>query len=228
MADQDVEKFLEEVFSENDTAKVREMEDIVLDPLLDEIDLLIQDSVKEFVRAILVRAPESFWNAASGKLGDQLYPPDEHEKGGNILHVKRVVRSVFMLSEVYDFDPEEQDIVIAAALLGSITKFLPIADDYILDPMYPYTVDRYIQEIIAQEMSSPDNPGSSSLMVEQSTVEDILRVMRCQLGRWSPIPETVPLSPAEWILHVSDMITTKMHVIIDGDEVKDERWPTGN
>ena len=228
MASRDLDDLLNSILEEDGSAeKIKEMEDTILYPLLEEIDLLIDGSVKEFVRAVLVRAPESFWVAPASK-SEELNPPDEHEEGGNITHVKRLVRCAIMLSDAQNYDPEEQDLLVAAALISNATKFLPIKDDYILDPMYPYTVDRFVQEVMGDEiknMAEPASEGASTtLLISGSDIDAILRLVRCHMGRFSAIPETFPSSMAEWTLHFADILTTKMHYIIDGEDVEEDRW----
>lgn len=228
MADSNIGDFLDSILANEDQSKYKELEDTILYPLLDEIDLLIDDPIKEFVRSILVRAPEGFWEAPASQ-NELLNPPDEHEDGGHITHVKRLVRCAFLLAEAQDYDPQEQDILLAAALLSGVTKFIPIDGSYVMDPMYPYTLDRYVQQIIRDEVKQmtslhETNRVSTTLLIDGSDIDAILRLVRCHMGRYSAIPETFPKNLAEWTLHFADILTTKMHYIIDGDEVIETRW----
>lgn len=228
MADNSIEDFLSSILDFSEYDKYKELEDTILYPLLDEIELLISDSVKEFVRSVLVRAPGGFWEAP-GSQHELMNPPDEHGPGGHIIHVKRLVRCAFLLAEAQNYDPQEQDLLIAAALISGVTKFIPVEDSYIMDPMYPYTVDRYIQQIITDEIKQmttlhEPNRVSTTLLIDSSDIDSILRLVRCHMGRYSAIPETFPKTLAEWTLHFADILTTKMHYIIDGDEVLESRW----
>lgn len=227
MADRDISSFLESVLQESEKDKLRQMEDTILYPLLEEVELILNDSIKSFVRAILIRAPHSFWVAPSSD-NPLLNPPDEHEEYGNILHIQRFVRCAITLAEAQDYDPIEQDTLIAAALISSVTKFIPIDDTYVIDQMYPYTLDRFVQNVMREEaknLSDPDLQGvSTTLSTSGEDIDRIMRLVRCHLGRFSAIPETFPKNMIEWTLHFADLLTTKMHFIIDGEDVEESRW----
>lgn len=227
MADQELESFLESILHANDEDSLQKLEEAILEPLKEEIDLLIIDSIRQFVCSVLARAPRSFWEAPATDSA-LLHPIDEHGYGGNILHVKRLVRTTMLLAEAQNFDPIEQDTIIAAALLSTATKLMLIGDRYIVDPMYPYTVDRFIQEVIHEEVRGMSNADSrrhsTSLLIDTPDLEAILRLVRCHLGIFSAIPETYPKTMAEWTLHFADLITAKMQYVIDGEDVKEQRW----
>jgi hypothetical protein len=44
------------------------------------------------------------------------------------------------------------------------------------------------------------------------------------MGPWSPVPETVPVTYLDMIVHLADNMASKLHYIVDGDNVLKERW----
>lgn len=216
------DKLLDELL--NEQVDYLEMEDKVLAPLLDEINLINDSGIKQFVRSLLLKQT-SFWLIPSSFSGLH-HPPDERGASGNVLHTKRVVRVVMLLSNSQDRSTTEKDILIAAALLHDITKGRDHADGIIrYDEFHPYTVETAVDWARMEDEKMIQEGGtSSSLWIDQEALTQILRLVRCHMGTWSPIPETVPLSTLEWMLHHADLIASKLHWIIDGDDVLEARW----
>lgn len=198
-------------------------EDKTLEPLLAEINRINDQGIRLFVRTILLRAPLPFWRGPSSYSG-KYHPPDEHGYQGTILHTKRTVRIMRLIAKAHDFSQHTTDILLAAALLHDITKgveWTPGTVSY--DPMHPYTVDNFVDWVQEEDQEATANT-SSTLFIEGEEIQQILRLIRCHMGMWSPIPETVPLSEAEWALHMADYLASNLHIIVDGNEVPEWRW----
>jgi hypothetical protein len=122
------------------------------------------------------------------------------------------------LSDSYVLTTEERDIIYAACLIHDITKgrFSDSAEkDLVYDPMHPYTVGEFVKKCQENDKKYGSDISSSTLFLEEETVQSILRLVRCHLGPWSPVPETIPISYLEMIVHISDNIASKLHNIID-------------
>lgn len=207
-------------------------ENKILKPLLSEIGLIVDLGIRSFVRSVLLKA-DVFWYIPSSFSG-KYHPPDERGLGGNVLHTKRVVRVTEMLSDSFGLDEYERDLVLAAALIHDVTKGR-VWDENIgpqYDPFHPYTVDTFVKEAHRLDEVYGREDKSSVMMVTEDTMRQILRLVRCHMGPWSPIPETIPLTNTDMVVHCADNIASKLHEIIDGkDEVREERWllnPDGN
>lgn len=199
-------------------------EDKILAPLLDEIDLIDDPGILSFVRAVLVRAPACFWTESSEFTGDN-FPPDERFSGGTVLHTKRVVRIVRMLLFAQDKSQEEIDQAVAAALIHDITKGTEHPDGYVIyDHMHPYTVDALVSYIMTEDKNNSDETRSATLWISEEHLTNIMRMVRCHMGSWSPIPETVPITNLELTLHLADLLASKLHFLVDGDDIQDYRW----
>jgi HD superfamily phosphohydrolase YqeK len=215
---------LDDLLKEDIFFKNNEEEDKILFPLLDEINLICSIHIKSFVRSVLLKA-ENFWVMPSS-FSDEYHPIDERDEGGNVLHTKRVVRAAEIICESYVIDTEEKDMIYAACLLHDITKGIkkPTENQYTYDPFHPYTVEKFIVWCIDQDKKYTSEASSTTLFVDEITIESILRLIRCHLGPWSPIPETTPANQLEMIVHLADNIASKLHIIIDGKNIIEHRW----
>lgn len=215
---------LDEILANDSPSSLIKDEDKILLPLLEEINMIFDENIRSFVRSILYRA-DSFWampSSASGKY----HPSDEHCAGGNVLHTKRVVRAANVLADSHSLPQEEKDIVIAAVLLHDITKYTRNGKngEFKYDPMHPYTVGIFVEKCQKEDKSYASEYQSSTLFLSEDVVQSILRLVRCHLGPWSPVPETTPITYLDMIVHVADSVASKLHYIVDGNDVIESRW----
>lgn len=215
---------LDELLDENIFFKNNEEENKILAPLLEEINLISSSQIKSFVRSVLLKA-EDFWKIPSSFSG-KYHPIDEHGVGGNVLHTKRVVRAAKIIGESYVLDIQEKDLVYAASLLHDITKGKKDlkSQECIYDPFHPYTVEKFVIWCVDEDKKYTSEGSSTTLYLDDDTINTILRLIRCHLGPWSPVPETIPSTHAEMIVHLADNIASKLHVIVDGEDIMEKRW----
>jgi len=215
--------FLDEIIGSNKKNSI-EQEDEFLMPLIQEINLIKNDDIKSFVRSVLIKA-SSFWEVPSSFSG-KYHPPDEHGVGGNMLHTKRVVRTASVLCASYVLSDEESDVVIAACLLHDVTKGIKREDEesFSYDPMHPYTVQSFVEKCIAHDKEYGDDSGSTTLFIQEEAIQTIMRLIRCHLGPWSPVPETYPITYLDYIVHLADNVASKLHILIEDSELINEKW----
>lgn len=206
------------------SADIMEKEDLILEPLLEEISLIQDQGIRLFVRAMLLAADDLFWSGPSSASG-KFHPPDERGECGNVLHTKRVVRTADIMCASQERSVLERDIVLAACILHDITKIVKIDGQIRSDRMHPYTVDFVLKNIREAELSSEEEPtGSSTMYIDDLALYQIMKCIRSHLGPYSPVPETYPTVINEWIVHLADNIAAHLHEIIDGDKINDSRW----
>jgi len=214
---------LDELLNDEDTTfKPNEEEDTVLSPLLDQINLITNQHIRMFVRSVLLQA-KTFWKIPSSFSGKH-HPVDEHTAGGNVLHTRRVINVAKVLAESYSLNQEERDLIYAACLLHDVTKGVSADDDennFFYDPMHPYTVGIFVRKCQENDKKYGSELSSSTLFLDQETVESILRLIRCHLGPWSPVPETYPTTYLDMIVHISDNIASKLHTIAEDKTQED-------
>lgn len=207
------------------TTEIYDLDNFTLLDLLDEIDIIVDPAIKSFVRSILIKA-DAFWYAAS-TIVETAHPPDEYGEGGLVLHTKRVVRTAIMIANTFDCQPTEFDILVAAALLHDVTKPVWRDDEkktILHDIMHPYTVDSFVEWALQEDQSKTDADINTTLNITEEVLHQILRLIRCSHGVWSPIPETLPVTQLERALHIADLIASNIHHIVDGKDVVEERW----
>lgn len=219
---------LDEILSNEKTAASIKEENQKLKPLLEEIDLIKDENIKSFVRSILLRA-EDFWKIPSSFSG-KYHPLDEHGEGGNVTHTQRVVRVAKVLSDSYSLSDDDRDIVYAACLLHDVTKGVKHSgsESCVYDPMHPYTVAKLIKDCQEYDKKYANEMQSSTILLSEEVVQSILRLVRCHLGPWSPVPETTPITYLDMIVHMADNVASKLHTIIDGDNIIEKRWKIEN
>lgn len=199
-----------------------ETENDRLAPLMPEINMISNESIRSFVRSILLKA-DIFWQIPASFTGKH-HPPDEHGEGGNVLHTKRVVRVVALICESQERDPFECDMMYAAAILHDLTKGVLWGDGTVAyDPLHPITAERFISLVREHDRALATDATSSVLGLEDEVIFGILRMIRCSHGPWSAIPELIPITQMEWNIHLADRIASKLHLITD-EEVLLERW----
>lgn len=218
------ESILDEILNKESDSISLEEENKILKPLEEEIEMISDVNIKSFVKSILLRA-DGFWTIPSSFSG-KYHPPDEHNEGGNVLHTKRVLRAAKVISDSYSLSVEERDLVYAACLLHDVTKgVLDKEKGYFhYDPMHPYTVGKFVEKCQQYDKKYAGESQSSTLFISEETIQSILRLVRCHLGPWSPVPETVPITYLDIIVHLSDNIASKVHYIVDGEDIIEDRW----
>lgn len=214
---------LDEIIDGNKSSQ-QENEDQILATLIDEINLIKDDDVKSFVRSVLLRA-NLFWKIPSSFSG-KYHPPDEHGELGNVIHTKRVVRIADTMCESYTLSAEERDLILAACILHDVTKGIESSDSdsFHYDPMHPYTVHKLVENCIKYDKEYGDDSSSTTLFLQEEAVQTILRLVRCHLGPWSPVPETYPITYLDYIVHLADNIASKIHLYIEDSDLINDKW----
>lgn len=217
------DNILDEILSIKKETSFLKEEDKILEPLLKEIDMIKDEAIKSFVRSILLRA-DAFWKMPSS-FSRKYHPIDEHEAGGNVLHTKRVVRAASIMCDSHSLTDDDRDIVLAACLLHDITKGIDVGLEKMqYDPMHPYTVGYFVKKCQEHDKNFATENQSSTIYLTEEAVQSILRLVRCHLGPWSPVPETIPITYLDIIVHLADNIASKIDYIVDGDSIVKERW----
>ena len=204
-----------------DKSEAASQEDDTLDPLLKEIDSISDESIRSFVRATLLKA-ELFWITPSGhSVLDTA--PDEHGPGGNVLHTKRMVRVAEELCKSYSVTEEERDCVIAACLLHGVTKYFEDSSGQLCyNSMHAYTVGPFVVSCIESDKEIGNDAFSSTLFIGEESVQTILRLIRCHMGPWSPVPETLPITYLDYIVHIAHNMSLNIFKIIKDSDLINE------
>ena len=90
--------------------------------------------------------------------------------------------------------------------------------------MHPYTVNKFVADCIRHDKEYANDSHSSTLFISEENVQSILRLVRCHLGPWSPVPETYPITYMDYIVHLADNIASKVHIVIEDSQLINDRW----
>lgn len=215
---------LDDILTDEKTSKGLALENKKLLPLINEINIISDEAIRSFVRSVLIKS-ELFWEIPASFSG-KYHPQDERSTGGNAIHTKRVVKIANTIAESYSLSIEEKDILIAAALIHDISKgIIPKGStEARYDPMHPYTVGSFIESCRVHDKNFSSDSDSSTLYVSEDVIQSILRLVRCHLGPWSPVPETYPITYLDFILHISDNVASKLHTFIEDSELINPKW----
>jgi hypothetical protein len=164
----------------------------------------IRDSkAKATIIAMLKAAPEEFWFAPSAFSG-KYHDPIEFNMGGQVLHTKRVFRSLMILIDALakELNDEEMDELMCAALIHDTLAGSTGSSDHVSQYR-----DYYGEKL-------PDG------IKDLEWWEGICDTAEHHMGRWSPNnhPDLYPKwysgdeggCPAyDWLVHLADMQATK-------------------
>lgn len=193
---------------------IAEQENEVLSPLLEELSLIDNFDIRQFVRAMLLQAPGSFWVAYAdpSDIAQIPDPTDVHE-GGLVIHLKKAMRILVVLADSWALSRQDKDLVFAACLLKDVCRIVEFEDgDWDFDDMYMYRVDMFVYEARLAAASNHNELNSSAHLITDGSLFDILKIIRHHRGTYSPVPETVPPKDSlPMLLHFADRLAYKMH-----------------
>lgn len=197
--------------------------------IAEELDLIESTAMQDFVKAVLSRSIY-FWvlgvaPAESEVLGE-LWPIDTYGDYGDLRNAKRVARAANVLAESSSIEDDEKDALIAAALIHTATKYVfdTKTGKCNFDIMYPYTLGVLLNSIRNDEQINSIEGVPHTLGISDEQTALISRLVRCHRGPWSMIPETVPSTLLESILHMATQVAMNLDYLIDGEEIILERW----
>ncbi len=182
-----------------------------------EIELIGDPKIAKFVDFIVNEATY-LWEAPIASEFDNRYPPDAYETGGLIKHVKRTVWIFYALDQVAELSPSERDCAIAALLLKECTRVIGVLDDnYIYDPYHLYTVDRFIDLVIANALAAGVDLGEF-IDASKADLDLIARLMHAADGNDSLITETWPGTFLQKLVHYSELLAAQAYYLYVSEE----------
>ena len=161
---------------------------LYLEWLGDELRKIKDDTIRDFVVAGLIKAPNHFWFRSSSSSG-KYHLKDEFIEGGLIKHTKRVCLAAEILMRA-STSSVNQDVVIAACILHDICK--------------------YGDGIIGTEHTVDNHPQLASKLLREiptqcSSKELIINAVERHMGKWG---SNKPVSVEDRVVHLADMIAT--------------------
>ena len=175
----------------------------------EELSLIINPVIKEWVRKTLLNAPGYFYTAMASSTG-KYHPACTCKIGGLIIHVKRAVFMANRLCRGFGIEDADKDIVIAAITLHDIAKVGQGSgsyDDYV---NHPLNAEKYFADFRTED---------------SEVIGKINFCIKHHMGLWTPDSIKKPLkeySNLELVVYIADfMATTKeIDTPLDGDKNK--------
>jgi len=141
-----------------------------------EIDKIKDANLQDFLKMAINHFPEYFWTAPAS--AGKYHYPDERERGGLVLHVRRLCALVPVFTRMHDLNMWEQDILYAACILhDAFSRGIPPNDATFSLPFHP----------LLPRQQFPFN-GVADRYIPSSIYEEIMECVESHLGRWSPSP----------------------------------------
>jgi hypothetical protein len=207
-------KILKEDFVPN-----KETEDVVLEPLMEEIDTIGHDPIRAFVRSILLAAPEWFWKAPSSFEEDGVFQ-DEAGEGGLLVYLKRTMKVFDLLAVSSNLTPEERDIGKAAILIGQMDKYNEDAEKNLTYNIWnAFSVCTKIDKIVEFNALWGKDGISNTLAISGEQIDQIKRVIRVQDGKWTTPPEVRPRNTLELMYHQALYIASSLKWLVERDDL---------
>lgn len=168
-----------------------------------EIEKVTDAKVQEFLRAAVELFPDYFWTvpASAGKY----HHPDEREKGGLVLHVRRLCALVEIFVRMHALNFWEKDVLIAAAILhDSFARGVPpnhANTSVSHHPLYP-------------RQQFPFN-GFADRFISSTMYEEIMECVESHMGRWSVTPMLQSKRKLPMLFQTIDHIGSRENIKID-------------
>jgi HD superfamily phosphohydrolase YqeK len=170
--------------------------------LNNELKLIVNPDIRNFVKACLEKAPEYFWSIPSSSTGKH-HPVDDNVVGGLIIHTKKVTKLADDLCRNYNIISDERDCVIAAAIMHDLTK-----NGFPNDCGHTVNGHGSLWINIAIQVVEPN------VIHGVEYIKIIGRLISCHMGRWE-IPYINNGDVLSNILQVSDYIASRKYVKVD-------------
>jgi HD superfamily phosphohydrolase YqeK len=201
-----------------------------------EINLIKDNSIKEWTKVTLNNAPEYFFRAMASSTG-KYHPKCTCQEGGLIIHVQRTVYIANRLCDGYGIKGIDRDIVISATILHDIAKVPSPKENpnitYADYENHPINAENYFagEKVIetgtgkiVSYIFTYANQGE--LKSCDSVIINIIKdCIRYHMGLWTPQSIKKPIEQytlLELIVYTADYIATTKDLITPEDNKRNE------
>lgn len=168
-----------------------------------EIEKVTEGGMFDFLKASLDRFPDYFWDAPASN--GKYHPPDERQKGGLVLHVRRLCNLTETFVRFYSLNLWERDVLLAACILhDAFARGVPPNTanfSVAMHPLYP-----------RQEL--PFN-GFADKFLKENVYEEVMECVESHMGPWSPSPLLYSKKKLPTIFQLIDHIGSRENIIVE-------------
>lgn len=169
-----------------------------------EIQKITNGEIKEFLLASINKFPEYFWEAPASV--SKYHYPDEREKGGLVLHVRRLCKLVDDVVRMHALNYWERDILISACVLhDSFARGIPPNDGNSSDPLHP----------VYPEYMLPYNTFGDNYIKDRKVYDEIMECVSSHSGRFSPVSSLQSNRKLPMLFHMIDYIGSRDYIKIE-------------
>lgn len=173
-----------------------------------ELNLIFDKTIKNFVKACMDEAPDYIWQDCPSSSSGKYHPLTELSWDGTLIHTKKVVALAYDLARGLDIE-EDRDIVVAAALLHDLAK-----QGY---KKSGHTVHNHPQ-LMADMMTKVYEEQGFRGKLPIETIQKMYWAVCYHYGSWGSKEIKKPMSEytmIELAVYVADYISSKRFVHID-------------
>lgn len=170
-----------------------------------ELDLIVDQKIRDFTKHVLEKAPEYFWTVPSSSSG-KYHPDQSNGNGGLVRHTKAVVYFAVKICDVYSAIGIEKDCIISACILHDILKYGEVKKSY-TTKNHDYEGAMFVKRI------------GEDFGLDQDSLFVIIDSIAWHMGRWTDMTGRIQKRsfPGEYtkpmlITHLADVISAQKNV----------------
>lgn len=169
-----------------------------------EIRKITGADIQDFLFSAIEDFPEYFWEVPASR--SKYHYPDEREKGGLVLHVRRLCKLTDDIVRMYELNKWERDVLLAACILhDSFSRGIPPNIKNASDALHPFY----------PELMFPYNAYADRYLKDERVYDEIMSCVASHSGRFSPIKSVISNKKLPTIFHMMDYIASRDYIKIE-------------
>lgn len=173
----------------------------------EELDLIIRKDVRDFVKSVIIIAPDYIFEDCPSSSSGKYHPLDELAGDGTAIHSRKVFTLVYELCRALDIE-DKRDELLASSLLHDIMKQGLERSGHTVKN-HPKLAADLVAEVYKERFK--DKINRESVVIIYNTIKH-------HYGLWTEESERKPLkdySTPELCLYLSDYIASKRCIKVD-------------
>lgn len=171
--------------------------------IVEEIKKISNSNIQEFLIEALKEFPEYFWTSPASI--DKYHYPDERNKGGLVLHIRRLCKLIESFVVMQELNMWERDVLLAAAIFhDSFCRGIPPDTKGYSDPFHPlYPAERF-----------PYNGYADRFIKDKKIYDEIMECVVSHSGKYSVHPILQSKKKLAMLFHMVDYIASRDYIMI--------------
>lgn len=172
----------------------------------EELDLIFDDTIKEFTRLCIIFAPDYFFEDCPASTSGKYHPIDELGHDGTMIHTKKVVTVAYDLCRALDCE-HHRDEIIAACIIHDLRK-----------KGEGNTTGHTVKEHPGLAAKLVEQVQRDTQLLDEGSFNIIRSSVGYHYGPWSVAPWLKPMAqftPEEECVYLSDYIASKKIISVN-------------